>query len=79
MFPPGNDLRPEGGPRPDKAPRPGPAGRSGRNESAYLVHIAGFAARILGKDPETLGAETRANTLRFFALSEDEIPAPGAG
>jgi TatD DNase family protein len=61
--PPGNELRS------GDAPPPGPAGRSGRNESAYLVHIARFAARALGRDAETLGAETRANTLRFFGLS----------
>ncbi|MDR1899863.1 MAG: TatD family hydrolase [Treponema sp.] len=44
------------------------AGRSGRNESAYLVHIAEFAARILDKDPAVLAGETFANTLRFFNI-----------
>jgi TatD DNase family protein len=75
---PRRPLRPADAPRPgdggapqsDPAgePRPGRAGRSGRNESAYLVHIAEFAARILEKDVETLAAETRANALRFFTL-----------
>ncbi|MDR2160011.1 MAG: TatD family hydrolase [Treponema sp.] len=62
-----------------ETPGPGPAGRSGRNESAYLVHIAEFAARILGKDPETLAAETRANTLRFFGLPAEVRPYDGVG
>jgi TatD DNase family protein len=42
--------------------------RNGRNEPANLVHIAAFAAAMLGKDPETLAAETFANSRRFFAL-----------
>jgi TatD DNase family protein len=69
----GDAPRPEDGT--GNTPRPGPAGRSGRNESAYLVHIAGFAARTLGRDAEALAAETRVNALRFFGLSEDGIPA----
>jgi TatD DNase family protein len=73
--PPGAAPRPGDDPRPGAAPRPGPAGRSGRNESAYLIHVAAFAARTLGRDAEALGAETRANALRFFGLPEDEIPA----
>jgi TatD DNase family protein len=42
--------------------------RNGRNESANLVHIAEFIARILGKEPETLAAETFANSRRFFGI-----------
>ncbi|MDR1239212.1 MAG: TatD family hydrolase [Treponema sp.] len=42
--------------------------RNGRNEPANLVHIAAFIAGILGKDAETLAAETSANSRRFFAL-----------
>jgi TatD DNase family protein len=44
--------------------------RRGRNEPAYLVHIAAFIAGALGKDPETLAAETRSNSLRFFNLPQ---------
>jgi TatD DNase family protein len=40
----------------------------GRNESANLVHIAAFIAGILGKDAETLAAETSANSRRFFGI-----------
>jgi TatD DNase family protein len=40
--------------------------RSGRNESANLVHIAAFIAGVLGKDLEPLGVETSANSRRFF-------------
>jgi Tat protein secretion system quality control protein TatD with DNase activity len=43
--------------------------RNGRNEPRYLVHIAAFAAAALGKDPETLAAETSANSRRFFGLA----------
>jgi TatD DNase family protein len=41
---------------------------NGRNESAYLVHIAAFIAGILGMDAETLAAETFANSRRFFGI-----------
>jgi TatD DNase family protein len=46
---------------------PGPR-RGGRNEPRNLVFIAAFAARILGKETETLAAETFSNSRRFFAL-----------
>jgi TatD DNase family protein len=42
--------------------------RNGRNEPANLVHIAAFAAGILGKAPETLAAETFANSRRFVGI-----------
>jgi TatD DNase family protein len=42
--------------------------RNGRNEPRCLVHIAEFIARILGKDIETLAAETFANSRRFFGI-----------
>jgi TatD DNase family protein len=45
--------------------------RSGRNEPANLVHIAAFVAGILGKDAETLAAETFANSRRFFGIGMD--------
>ncbi|MDR1618879.1 MAG: TatD family hydrolase [Treponema sp.] len=73
----GNAPRPGDGS--GETPRPGPAGKSGRNESAYLIHIACFAARTLGRDTETLAAETRANSLRFFGLSGDQAPAGSRG
>ena len=41
-------------------------GRSGRNEPAFLSHIAAFAAEILGKSPEQLAAETTANSKKLF-------------
>jgi TatD DNase family protein len=42
--------------------------RNERNESANLVHIAAFIAAALGKDPAALGAETFANSRRFFGI-----------
>jgi TatD DNase family protein len=42
--------------------------RNGRNEPANLAFIAAFVAGILGKDAETLAAETFANSRRFFGL-----------
>jgi TatD DNase family protein len=42
--------------------------RNGRNEPRYLVHIAAFIAGVLDKDPETLAAETSANSRRFFGI-----------
>jgi TatD DNase family protein len=46
-------------------------GRGGRNEPRHLTHIAGFVARSLGKDPETLAAETFQNSIKFFGLREE--------
>jgi TatD DNase family protein len=42
--------------------------RNGRNEPRYLVHIAACIAEACGKDPETLAAETSANSRRFFGI-----------
>jgi TatD DNase family protein len=42
--------------------------RGGRNEPANLVHIAAFIAEACGKAPETLAAETSANSRRFFGI-----------
>ena len=53
-------------PRDLKGPSRG--GKSGRNEPRYLVHIAQTLAKSLGKDAETLAAETFANTCRFFEI-----------
>ena len=44
------------------------SGKSGRNESAFLVHIARAVARFTGKDLEGLAAETYANSCRFFGI-----------
>ena len=41
-------------------------GKSGRNEPCFLPHIAAYAAEILGKTPDQLGAETSANAGRVF-------------
>jgi TatD DNase family protein len=41
---------------------------SGRNEPCFLPHIAAFVAEILGKTPEQIAVETRANAARFFGL-----------
>jgi TatD DNase family protein len=48
-----------------------PRGRRGRNESANLAYIAGFIAKKLGKDPETLAEETFKNTVEFFDLKPE--------
>ena len=44
-------------------------GSSGRNEPRFLPHIAGVAARLLGRDVESLAEETYDNSLRFFGLN----------
>ncbi|MDR2134558.1 MAG: TatD family hydrolase [Treponema sp.] len=50
-------------------PRNLPRGRGkGRNEPRHLPHIAGFVARALDRDPETLAAETFRNSLAFFRI-----------
>jgi TatD DNase family protein len=46
--------------------------RGQRNEPAFVTHTAHVLADIKGVDAETLGATTRANTLRLFA----KLPAP---
>ena len=44
-------------------------GKSGRNEPAFLPHIATFVAEITGKTKERLAAETSANATSLFNLS----------
>jgi TatD DNase family protein len=41
----------------------------GRNEPRFLPHIARAAARLLGKEAESLAEETYANSLRFFGIT----------
>ncbi|MDR1319025.1 MAG: TatD family hydrolase [Treponema sp.] len=50
---------------PRNLPR-GRGGRGGRNEPRHLPHIAAFVARALGRDAETLAAETFRNTGKFL-------------
>ena len=45
-------------------------GKSGRNEPAFLVHIAQSVARHLGEDSDVLAAQTLANTCWFFGIKE---------
>jgi len=43
-------------------------GKSGRNEPAFLTHVAAFVAGITGKSPERVAEETGANAARLFGL-----------
>jgi len=43
--------------------------KSGRNEPAFLPHIAAFVAEALGKSAEQLAAETGANAASLFGLA----------
>lgn len=45
---------------------PGPK-RGKRNEPAFVVHTAAEVARVRGRDPSTIAAETSANFFRLFA------------
>ena len=43
-------------------------GKNHRNEPAFLVHIAAFAAEVTGKTQEQLAAQTSENACRLFKL-----------
>ena len=44
--------------------------RGGRNEPAFVAHVAGAVARIRGEPLEKVAADTWANAVRFFGLPE---------